>query len=331
MSIKLNLNLNSLKCAAFQPFFWLIMLSTLSVFNVQAQTPSTPTITPTPTPTIAPLPIYATVYQTTNLRAGADTRFEIVGQFSRNDRVQVIGRDGDAARWFYVADAQDPTFASGWITSFSVVLEGGLTPLDVPLYLDIEEMSTEGEDVIVVAYGRVNVRTGPAITFDIVGQLDIDAEARATARNNSANDWLYIVHEDGIEGWVAYFTVRVSGDTSALPVLVPDSAGEALISPSFILRSRFNVRLHTQPLLESPDVVVVPFNNRVTLLARNEDASWLYVNFNGLTGWGAAELFSALPEVENIPIFTPTLLEETTQEVSAGTVTPTAEATQDDS
>lgn len=329
MSIKLNFPKNSLNRAVFQPFLLLIMLSMLSFLSVNGQTTPTPTITQTPTPTIAPLPIYATVYQTTNLRAGADTRFEIVGQFSRNDRVQVIGREGDTARWFYVADAEDPTFASGWITSFSVVLEGGLTPLDVPLYVDPDEAPAEGEDVIVVAYGRVNVRSGPAITFDIVGQLDIDEEARATARNNSANDWLYIVHEDGVEGWVAYFTVRVSGNTTALPVLVPDSAGEALVSPSFILRSRFNVRLHTQPLLESPDVVVVPFNNRVTLLARNEDASWLYVNYNGSTGWGAAELFSALPAVESIPIFTPNTVAESTQEVSAGTLTPTAEATQD--
>ena len=248
--------------------------------------------------------IDATVYQTTNIRQGPDTRFEILGRLAQDDSVQVFERESEASRWLHV---MTETGTTGWIPSFSVQLESGRTLDELPIYDEaIPNPETQGE-VIVVAYGRVNIRSGPGIQYEIVDTLDLDDEIVATARNNTFNDWLFVESET-VEGWVAFFTVRVSGNPNTLPVLVPDSEGDALISPSLVLRARFNVRLHEEPTLESDTVVVVPFNSRVTLLARTEDADWLYIDYNGVAGWGAAGLFSTPPDAQLIPIYTPDLL-----------------------
>jgi uncharacterized protein YraI len=267
--------------------------------------------------------VSATVYQTANVRSGPDTRFEIVGQLAQGDRVLVTGRD-EEGRWLQVTMASDEV---GWLPLFVLTLEGDLE--DIPL-LDDEQGTPEAEaEVTVSAYGRVNVRSEPAISGDIVGQLDVGDTASATARNNRDTDWL-LIENDALEGWVAFFAVRVQGNLDSLPILVPDSSGEELIPPTVLIRTRFNARLHPEPDLDSPTTVIVPFNSEVTPIARSEDGQWLLVGYQGQTGWGSIELF-AIPndQLEELPVFPP----EATPEVTPGVtpevtpeVTPTLEA-----
>jgi uncharacterized protein YraI len=254
----------------------------------------------------------ATVYQTANVRGGPDTRFEIVGQLAQGDAVVVTGRD-EEGRWLQVALESGEV---GWLPLFVLTLEGDLE--DIPVVHDGQDTPAPEEEVTVVAYGRVNVRSEPSIGGSIVGQLDVGDTAQASARNNDDNDWLRIENEL-IEGWVAFFTVRVSGNLEALPILVPDSSGEELIPPSVLIRTRFNARLHPVPELESDTTVIVPFNREVTPIARSEDGDWLLVGYEGLTGWAVTELFS-IPDdqLDDLPVF----MDEATPEV-----TPDATAT----
>lgn len=243
----------------------------------------------------------ATVYQTANVRSGPDTRFEIVGQLAQGDAVQVTGRD-EEGRWLQVVMASGEI---GWLPLFVLTLDGDLD--DLPLVDDPTSSeppeNTTADIVTVAAYGRVNVRSEPGISGSIVGQLDIGDTAEATARNNANNDWLLIENQD-IEGWVAFFTVRVQGALDALPILVPDSSGEELIPPTLLLRTRFNARLHTVPELASPTTVIVPFDSEVTPMARTENGRWLLVGFEGNTGWGIANLFDLTDELlDEIPIY----------------------------
>src|SRR5690606_31622145 len=200
--------------------------------------------------------IPATVYQTANVRSGPDTRFEIVGQLAQGDSVLVTGRD-DEGRWLQVTlDSGE----SGWLPLFVLTLEGELE--DIPVVDNGLATSAPEEEVTVAAYGRVNVRSEPSIGGNIVGQLDVGDTAQASARSSDDNDWL-LIENDTVEGWVAFFTVRVQGNLEALPILVPDSSGEELIPPEVLIRTRFNARLHPVPELDSETVVIVPFNREV--------------------------------------------------------------------
>lgn len=256
--------------------------------------------------------VYGTIYQTANVRSGPDTRFEIVGQLSEGDRVQVAERDAEG-RWLHVIL---PDGGQGWLPVFAVILDGSLE--DVPIIPDDQGTPAAETDVSVSSYGRVNVRSGPGIDYEIVGQLDVDEHADALARSSETSDWLLIRYSD-VEGWVAYFTVTVLGDPRTLPILLPDNSGASLVPPSRLLRARFNVRLHATPGLTTPVVLIVPFDSEVTAIGRDATGSWLYVGFGETTGWGVAPLFDiAAEEVQSLPVI---------DNAAAATTVPTAEAT----
>ena len=241
--------------------------------------------------------VSGTVYQTTNVRSGPDTRFSIVGQLSADDKVQIDGRDGES-RWLHVLL---PDGTMGWLPVFALIIDGDIA--DIPVFQEDQATPEAAAQVMVISYGRVNVRSGPGIDFGIVGQLDVDDQAAAIARNSRENDWL-LIRFGSTEGWVAYFTVNVQGDALTLPVLVPDSSGQSLIPPSRLLRARFNVRLHKTPDLGSNVVAIVPFNSEVTPIGRSADGNWLYIGFNDQSGWSVTQLLDIThEEVQTLPIY----------------------------
>ncbi|MEO8393090.1 MAG: SH3 domain-containing protein, partial [Chloroflexota bacterium] len=240
--------------------------------------------------------ISGTVYQTTNVRGGPDTRFAIVGQLSADDQVEIDGRD-EEGRWLHVVLADG---TKGWLPVFALIIDDDLT--NVPVVPEDAGTPEASSSISVISYGRVNVRSGPGIAYDIVAQLDVDDQAAALARSSGENDWLLIRFGD-TEGWVAYFTVNVQGDARTLPVLVPDSSGQSLIPPSRLLRARFNVRLHEAPTLSSDVVAIVPFDSEVTPIARSADGNWLFVGFNDQSGWSVTQLLDvSSEEVQALPI-----------------------------
>lgn len=258
--------------------------------------------------------IPGTIYQTVNVRSQPGARYEIVGQLNTGDSVTVTGRDSEKNEWLLVVASGGIT---GWVASFVVLLEGDIAALPlIDTDANPDNLSTE---VMVTAYGRVNIRSGPGMAYELIGQLEIGAEAWATARSNEDNDWLYVELEE-VQGWVAYFTVQVSGNPDELPIRLPDGTGEALVRPEALITARFNIRLHAEPTLNSVTVIIVPFNSLVIPLARTEDGRWLYVGYADVVGWGATRLFDISDDrVLGLPIFVPL---ETAPEI-----TPAVEST----
>lgn len=266
-------------------FLWLIIcLLGLGSAAVQAQDETT---------------IPATLYQTVNVRGGPGTRYEIVGQVSAGDTVEVLGRADGASRWLQVLIADGSV---GWIPSYLLILNEDPAILPIVGALNGE---SDGGEVIITAYGTVNVRNGPSILEQIVDQLEAGDTAQARARSNERNDWLYIENQT-LAGWVAYFTVDVAGNPNSLPLRVPDAASSDLIHPTRLIRTRFNTRLHAEPGVTSATVGIVPFATEVTPLARSEDNRWLYVASGDLVGWAAADLF-ALEDgmLDDLPLYSP--------------------------
>jgi uncharacterized protein YraI len=245
--------------------------------------------------------VSATVYQTVNVRSGPDTQYEIIGQLAEGDVVLVTGRDGAASRWLRV---QLPDGQIGWVPNFVLIFDADINALP-EISNEQPGNSSDNSTVTVTAFGQVNVRSGPGISHDIIGQLDLADAAQVFARSSAGNDWLYIETEE-LSGWVAYFTVHVSGDTSVLPVRVPDGSGQALVPPATLIDTRFNTRLHTEPTLDSPTLGLVPFDSPVTPLAKTEDSEWLYVAFGDFSGWAVTDLFVVSQEqLDAIPVYSP--------------------------
>ena len=265
--------------------------------------------------------VTATAYQTINVRSGPGTQFEVVGRLSEGDTVSVLGRESDATRWLYVPVPE--TQLRGWVAVFTVTTSGGLETLAI---IDAEspdgsgggETQPELDGAQIVAFGRVNVRSGPSITYTVVGQLEVEDEAPVTARSNYNNDWLYIENET-ISGWVAYFTVTVRGNVDDLPVLIPDAASGELVPPITQIYTSFNVRLHSRPAFTSPVTGVIPFDTMVSPVGVTTNGRWLYVAYDGMEGWASTQLFEitedqlatiprrAVPLSSSTPVPTPVI------------------------
>ncbi|MBZ0301353.1 MAG: SH3 domain-containing protein [Anaerolineae bacterium] len=238
----------------------------------------------------------ATAYQTVNVRSGPSTQYEIIGQITEGDTVPVLGRDSESTRWLYIA-LRDNEDTEGWVAVFTVTLSGNPNSLEViePVPDDDSLETVPVDGVRIVAFGRVNVRSGPGITYDIVDQLEIEEQAEATARSNYNNDWLYIENTH-LSGWVAYFTVTVRGNADELPVLVPDAASSDLVPPSALIRTSFNVRLHSRPAFAAGVTGELSFGTQVTPLGVTRDGRWLYVATDEVEGWGWTRLFAITGE-----------------------------------
>lgn len=246
---------------------------------------------------------------TANLRTAPDTRAEIIGQLPAGTMVTLTGRDS-AARWLQVQSQQALT---GWLPVFAVFTEADVLALPVQLPTD----AAPNAEVVVEAYGRVNVRAAPTVTAEVIGQLNGGESLPALGRSSETNDWLLIALPDDpdVQGWVAWFTVGVEGDPDLLTVLTVNGADEVVL-PEALVNARFNARLHRDPALDSPVTAVVTFGERVEPIARTSDGAWLYVRYGDVVGWGAARLFDLTRDrADSLPVFMPML--EATPEATA--------------
>ncbi len=267
--------------------------------------------------------ISATIYQTVNVRSGPGATYEIVAQVSEGATVTVNGREGDGSDWLRVTLADGKT---GWVPAYVLILQAD--PTELPIVGGEPPTTDANANVSVKAFGRVNVRSGPSITFPIVSQLDVNDTAQVKARSNPGNDWLYI-ENDALSGWIAYFTVTVTGNAASLPIRVPDSSGQVLVPPSVLIKTRFNTRLHVEPVLESNIVSIIPFDREVTPLAKSTDGGWLYVAFEKSTGWAFTALFVISDEqLTTVPLYVAGVVYVVGDE-GAIAIAPTAEATSD--
>lgn len=242
--------------------------------------------------------IPATAYQTVNVRSGPGTYYEIVGRLTAGDDVLVDGRAESDAMWLHIVMSDGHL---GWVSAFVLLLEGDVMTL--PVFTDGTSIEAAPDDpVLVIAIGRVNVRTEPTLMADVVGQMEVESSAVAIARSNAENDWLYVQHtndDETFEGWVAYFTVRVEGDTENLPVRQPADTGE-LVAPSQLIDTLYNVRLRAEASLDSDVVTIIPFATTVTPIGRTGDAEWLYVVYENVEGWASSDLFDIDADYLNV-------------------------------
>ncbi len=227
--------------------------------------------------------------QTVHVRSGPGTQFEIVTRLETGDAVPADGRNGPDSAWLRVVLEDDQR---GWVAFFTVTISGDVETLAI---VGPEPETTPAADapageVRVLALGRVNVRSGPGITYDAISQLEAGDEALAQARSSQTNDWLLIETAE-TAGWVAYFTVTVIGDAGDLPVRVPEIRGNGLIPPSALTTARYNARLRATPSFLASVLAVIPFGAQAQPLARSADGRWLYLAYAGAQGWSLAQLF----------------------------------------
>lgn len=164
--------------------------------------------------------IIAKAFRTVNVRAEPSTRSEIITRLKDGDEVIVLARSDERTSWLWV----DLEGTQGWVAYFTVSLLGRAEALPVidpqpdAAPEDVLPVSIPEGGVVAQAFRTVNVRRGPGMEYEQIGQLQNGDVVLVTGRSNDMSDWLEI-DLNGEVGWVAYFTVSVSGDPDALPLI----------------------------------------------------------------------------------------------------------------
>ena len=174
-----------------------------------ASTTQAPTATPVPPALSAtPMPIEGTLTIKVNVRSGPGTAFSSLGLLDADEKVQVLFSD-PTGKWYQVLYPAAPD-GFGWVAAQFV---------RVPVWTQVPRQATPtpaGPSGRVLQ--RLNVRSGPGLTFDSLGLLEPDGMVSLTGKNSTAS-WLQIVYPAGSggRGWVT--AQYIQADASSLPVL----------------------------------------------------------------------------------------------------------------
>lgn len=161
-----------------------------------------------PTPTATPAPIQGTLTIKVNVRSGPGTAFAALGLLDAGEKVQVLVRDATGA-WYQIVYPAAPG-GTGWVAAQFVQLAAGA---QVPLDATPTPTGPSGR-----VLQRLNVRSGPGLSFNSLGTLEPDVTVALTGKNATAS-WFQIDYPSGPggHGWVTAQYVQT--DASSLPVL----------------------------------------------------------------------------------------------------------------
>jgi len=208
---------------------------------------ATPPLTNTPAPpTTAPTsaPISGLTSARVNVRSGPDASTESLGILQTATPVEVIGRD-ESGGWLAITFPQSPN-GIGWVTAQFVELAGNIEQLSILGDSEPEqtvvatsepepgqpEPSTSEQKRTARTTSRINVRSGPASSFDAIDILNANTTVTLTGRNQS-NTWVQIEFPDGSEerAWIAVAFIEYEGFfIESLPAF--DNQGQPVQTPS---------------------------------------------------------------------------------------------------
>ncbi len=166
-----------------------------------------PSLTPAP-PTVAPTlaPINGTSSAQVNVRSAPSSTANALGLLPAATRVQVLGRDS-SDQWLLVIYPPNAS-TTGWVAASFITLEGreisSLPVMQNSLPTPPPEPSPTLNPYFATIKTTINVRSGPASTFESLGMIEAGKVVVLTGRNE-INTWYRIEYPIGTEqvGWVA--------------------------------------------------------------------------------------------------------------------------------
>lgn len=160
----------------------------------------------------------------TNLQAEPRTDSAALGLLPAGVQLQALGRD-DSGAWVQVLTAS----GQGWVLAQALTLPNGLDSLPVTTSsaLPAQPSPTPTALFAAVTTSQINVRRGPASTFDSLGLLEANTPVTLTGVNQTMT-WYQIAYPSAPDGkaWAAAAYLRLDAPALGLPVF--DAQGNPL-------------------------------------------------------------------------------------------------------
>jgi uncharacterized protein YraI len=155
-----------------------------------------------------------------NVRAGPGIGFASVGLLDAKQEVQIAGRN-EAGDWYLILYPAGPQ-GYGWVAAeYIKAAHTAALPVIPPSGPRNTPAGVSGR-----VTQRLNVRSGPGVSFNILGILEADTTVSLTGKNQNGT-WLQIAYPEGPngKGWVTAAYIQAE-DIAALPAL--DDLGNPL-------------------------------------------------------------------------------------------------------
>jgi len=185
----------------------------ISVDNVEAKNATNvPVVTPDriasqATPTIENK-ARAVAIANVNIRSGPDMKFMKIGSLKNEQTAEIVGLSPDRLWW--LINVPDTENVQGWISRDYVLAQSAD---NVPVISDENDAQTTIAPKMpyLVANWTINIRSGPDITYALVGQLSQGQLAEIVGVNPDGLWWsIRIPGAQGGQGWVAAAYVTAS-------------------------------------------------------------------------------------------------------------------------
>jgi len=178
---------------------------------------------------------------------------------------------------------------------------------------------------------RLNVRLGPSLTADIVGSV-VPSDIHNLIGTTDSKAWYRIPFRDGY-GWIsaAGMQVGVTYAASCAGLAVyPDNqeedatryglVGDAEVTAIVMV---LTANLRAGPSTDTALIGIVGGGDRLTVIGRNEDSTWLKVHTPGdQTGWIATFLVLVNTDLGDVGVVPATVEETPVAPTATPTVTP---------
>lgn len=148
-----------------------------------------------------------TVNTTENIeaRSGAGINFDVVTELAPETRLVVLNMSLDE-QWLEV---ELPDESTAWVQAEALdVVQMTQEEFEEPSTVATEAVDDTIQVGIVIADGRVNIRSGAGSSFTVIAGLDPDTRVRVLSLSDDT-EWYNIVLPDGSEGWIASFLLLV--------------------------------------------------------------------------------------------------------------------------
>lgn len=268
----------------------------------------------------------ATANVNLNVRAGPGMLFKVIGHVLKGQTGEILGSSPDG---FWYAFSIPPeglqagrmSYDTGWVSANFATLDnpsGDPLPIVIPpllpqlVYVD---QPAPGAPQLTTQQ-PATVRTGPKLTFPILGVTSVGATAEVLARSEDGEWWQIRLPtwftSDGF-GWVNRDFVRTQNVSnvrvirdSSLPSVPRDVRPSASGAGNPAARALETIRVHSRPTTDSPSLGRVDAGTVMAISGRSEDGRWWAINLpttiaSDGRGWVQAAYVVAT-KTSNVPI-----------------------------
>ncbi|MBX3014557.1 MAG: SH3 domain-containing protein [Caldilineaceae bacterium] len=163
-----------------------------------------------------------------NLRSYPSLAGEVVGQAKQGDRLEIVSTSHDG-RWVQVCCplGNSESSVQSWVSVEFLVIEARLP---AKLAANQAQNSTVAQGIPGTVNGSlVNLRSGPATTYGMVGQVPENTQVTITGRNRDGTWWRVCCPNDGTqEMWInaEFIDVTIAREhlLEQVPVVLPPAA-----------------------------------------------------------------------------------------------------------